>query len=419
MNLHVWCVGILIGVAVAGCGSGSSSSDGGGATSAGGSGAAGASGSGGSSAGGSGGSAGSAGSGAAGSGGSGGAGTVGGGGSGAGGSGGSGASGATGGKGALCDACTSDASCADHLCLGYLNYPDAGAFCAPDKVCSTSADCPSGWDCSAGECWVTTAWGCSGNSQTLTDNCGRVLLTTPCGAGETCTRDGVCAVPAGNLDYCAACTSGSDCASGRCLGYANHPELGYFCAPPETPCAGGAACPAGGWECNSDINACRVTTAWSCNGNNKVLKDNCGRVLSSTPCGNGQSCTGAGTCVGGSPLCAACNSGSDCASGYCGALQSHPEYGNFCYPGGVSPCSQCPSGWACGSSTTCWVTSKSICTGTGYVQQDNCGHVLSQSSGTCKKCSSDYDCPGDCSGTCCPYCKTYSDGSTGCSMTCF
>jgi hypothetical protein len=273
-----------------------------------------------------------------------------------------------------CAACENGGGCASNRCVSYGAFPEIGGFCGPSQPCGSTSACPTGWTCGPkGACQATTTNLCSGGASVVKDNCGHVLVTTSCPVGQSCGGGGVCSASTGKSANCAPCSDGAECASGRCEGYAAHPEVGQFCAPSQA-CSSNSQCPAG-WLCTSS-GACGVTVTNECNGpSSSVSRDNCGHVLSTTPCTNGAECTGAGVCAapaGGEPICTPCSADAECESGYCGTYNGH----SFCQP--LKQCvtdADCPfGGWQCAVSW-CIPTKTEQCNGDSVVLVDNCGNV--------------------------------------------
>ncbi|MCC6337175.1 MAG: hypothetical protein IT380_24675 [Myxococcales bacterium] len=176
-------------------------------------------------------------------------------------------------------------------CLSPITRGYDASVCA----CASNADCPGGHECV--DCFCQP-------------------LARPCTTNAQCAP-GVCQSDGG----CGACVGGATCTTNpnRCLvGTAQCTGTVLTCLDSTrpslvgVPCAGGVcngdggcvACDAGE-DCSTNANAC-VRGVVSCTTGSPVCLDSTSRFDAGHPCGAGQMCDGAGTCVG-------CGAGQACS----------------------------------------------------------------------------------------------------------
>jgi cysteine-rich repeat protein len=264
-------------------------------------------------------------------------------------------------------------------CLAAICDPDSGECSltpANDGIyCNDEDACTVGESCAAGQCSGGVPVNCNdGNICTtdlcdMTDGCSHEANTLPCDDGTVCTVGDLCAestcVPGQSLscndknvctsDSCDPavgclfanvgglcddnnpCTTGDNCADGKCAGAAvldcddNNPCTKDICLPDSgcthldvsgpcddlDPCTSGDACGAG---------LCLPGEATDCDDGNPCTDDSCAapdgclNTPNALPCDDGNSCTtddlcGAGVCVGKGSL--ECDDDNPCTKDIC------------------------------------------------------------------------------------------------------
>lgn len=241
------------------------------------------------------------------------------------------------------NACTLGDEC-DHLgnCLGAPIACSDGNVCTADLCdvsgtctfaiqsggpCSDSDPCTLGDACQAGVCASGAVQVCGDDNPCTDDSCDSTLGACvfapnnhPCDDGDACTINDVC-----KSGFCISglnpgCSDGKECTADHCNTTTGGCE--FTALPNGVSCSDGLACTAGD-VCAS--GACAPGPAPICADGNDCTSDGCDAAsgacvftaLSSTPCSDGDVCSGndlctAGQCVPGANVCE-CKKGSDCA----------------------------------------------------------------------------------------------------------
>lgn len=230
--------------------------------------------------------------------------------------------------GMQCDACSTDADCAQGHCFAWT---DGYRHCL--RGCEDSSDCPLTTTCGA------TADGnaCLPNDHHCHAEGGQAEPGGLCFADAACPSRHFCSTE-GKYGWCTAgCASDAACSGGTC----EATPIGQLCRfPGKRPTGGRCLTPSDCASVGTGLTACAPSLAFG-----GVCQIACG---GNAGCPNGSTCGSDGTCAPGGgplPLGFPCQSGVDCASGQCVAT-----------PGGrfAKACSKectvavdCPAGTGC------------------------------------------------------------------------
>lgn len=276
-------------------------------------------------------------------------------------------------SGVACDACATDANCADGACLDW----GAGHHYCGQDCGGALGGCPDGFTCyelqgvATPQCVpdndfchsyggnVPLGGACFGHEMCASGEC-LVLADeayctkacddgnpSSCGAGYACLAPGVC-VKAGSSPYGARCTASSECATAECVFFQ------FSSGVCSTACGAGLpACPDGD-RCYEDA-ACvppgTLGVGAPCYAPDQCAGMYCEASRCTAKCGGGAACPDGTTCSGG--FCAGSEVGSPCTpTGQCPpeltCLRPTPESVGTCERT-CDPFTDlgCPDGQAC------------------------------------------------------------------------
>jgi hypothetical protein len=303
------------------------------------------------------------------------------------------ATGGSSGSGGVNSGGTSDGSAGGSSGAGGTGPSLCGAVvCDPVATCSASSPrkcvCPSGYADTNGDgtvCLKQDSGACSAdadcaNHHCVGGSCCAVACTTPGAceklAGTVCVSGATCQY-AKQLDK-TPCDDGNLCTTNSCFN-------GVCSLDATKTCSDGNACT--GDVCNPATGAC-TNPALNCNDNNPCTTDTCDvtKGCQYTPnaasCNDGDLCTTgdvctSGVCKGTAKDCTSLNT--SCATGVCtattGACQAQPKNANGACANGLDACS---------------TTGKCNATGTCVGQNDACGAIATG----CATCTTGVTCFG-------------------------
>jgi len=230
--------------------------------------------------------------------------------------------------------------------------PASGCTHANNTVsCSDGSACTVGDTCSGGTCVAGPPPNCDDGNVCTTDGCNpasgctHTNNTAPCSDGSVCTVGDTCAggvcVPGGSLN----CNDGNPCTDDSC-----NPVTGCVATNNTASCSDGNACTTGD-VCSG--GSCVGGPPLVCNDGNPCTDDSCNPATgcvatnNAASCSDGNVCTtgdvcSGGSCVGGPPL--VCNDGNPCTDDQC-----NPTTGCFA----LNNAAPCDDGNACTTADTC------------------------------------------------------------------
>ncbi|MFZ4577103.1 MAG: matrixin family metalloprotease [Myxococcota bacterium] len=262
-------------------------------------------------------------------------------------------------EGKWCDACQTDADCADgRLCLA---WPDGARHCA--QPCTTHDECPIGASCGS----YSTGKACLPNDGHCRADSASSGFGQPCASNLACGDNRYC-LSGGKFAFCSKPCTSSCGGQGQCVDW---PSGGATCLtwgkdPIGSPCMVGSTCASG--LCVPSLTAvgrcsvsCSDTTdcpkAYTCDRTHTFSCTQAGPLALGWPCESAFDCASA-LCVEhpGGPFTRACSQpcevATDCPAGTgCTPLDDDQS---FCLPyGAPQPGSPCTSPGGCGSKMAC------------------------------------------------------------------
>ncbi|HOX42296.1 MAG TPA: proprotein convertase P-domain-containing protein [Myxococcota bacterium] len=248
------------------------------------------------------------------------------------------------------DACDALAGACTHTPAADGEACDDGLFCTVGDACGAGACTGAARDC--GDASVCTADSCNEVSDACVNTA--VANGTACDDGQFCNVGEACVGGVCGGGLARNCSDGNQCTADSCdegadaCANADLPDLnpcddGMYCTLGETCTAG--ACGGGAARNCSDGNAC---TQDVCN----EMSDSCDHpaVTEGTPCDDGEYCTLADACAGGTCTGGAardCSDGNACTNDVC------DEVGNGCVSTAVANGTSCSDGQFCTLGETC------------------------------------------------------------------
>lgn len=249
------------------------------------------------------------------------------------------ATGAAGGQGSFCQTNSNCLSAQGLVCAGAQGQT-ASKICT--RACSTTIDCPQGYEC---------------------------LASDPAG-----TTGKACLLPVGSPDLCKFCTKSSDCSNGQCV-WGGNGEVSWCTMPCQSSSSCGTGftcqssqtgslcvpnnlqCPAGKAQCTSNAG-CPV--GYTCTGGMCLANGNPGdRCDTSYYCKPCSVCIGSSgsteayclaCCPGGTNYCTGCSVA--CTGGTCVGLQGGAD--SVCEPTTPKACQPCDAQAKCSAGLTCY-----------------------------------------------------------------